>query len=55
MLGHARLLDGDEAAVAERALREAIGLPRRSYDAVRGSSLEVTYIAVSAAARPRRT
>jgi PPOX class probable F420-dependent enzyme len=45
MLGTARMLDGSEAEAAERALRDAIGLPRRVYDAARGS-LPLAYLEV---------
>jgi PPOX class probable F420-dependent enzyme len=52
MLGTARLLSSaEEEQQAEAALRAAIGVPRRVYEAARGRSLDVTYIAVSAERR----
>jgi PPOX class probable F420-dependent enzyme len=47
MLGTARLLDGEDARRAERALRDALGGPRRLYDATRGRTLAMAWIAVT--------
>ena len=47
MLGTGRLLEGDEARAAERALAEAIGMSRRVYMATWGRATDVRYLAIS--------
>src|SRR3954454_24752337 len=47
MLGTGRLLEGDEAEAAERALRDAIGISRRVYMATWGRPTDVRYLAIS--------
>ena len=48
MPGRARILSGEEEAAAEALLRRALGRPRRLYNLLRGPTLTMAYVEVSA-------